>query len=605
MIDFGVMKVEGFASIAKDDFDWGQRGLNIIQAPNGFGKSTYINALVWTLYGQTLKGSVEPWEDSRTSSYCGTKVSLEFEIDEIPYQVIRYKSYPKFKNSLVFKIDGEIQDNLDKKETQALIIEELGYTFELFKNAIIFGQKLKRLISEKGPDKKKVFDDAFEVTYIAKANKLANEKLKDLAQDLQKIEHSLELTSKDVNFKKTQIDQQLELINDFEQRQKNMIKAEKDEIKELKKKLKPGGYTEKELQDQKDQQNHELEIFDHDAYSQVEIVKMEKELTKLESKRDSEMEKAEQVQLKINDLKTQLEKPATNCPECGKPYTAIERKTAIKNIKKFLDEREKEYQKHIDTIGNYRRQISEANGEISSAYNILENIDSINEEIERLDDLLEDIRKAKDEIKKHRANIKTIEEEKLVDRITDLRFELSQLEKLEKANKKEVRQVKKDVKLYRWMIKDPLSNAGLKAFIFNMMLDDINERLEYYTKFINLQVVFMMDMDSARKDLLTYVFKGDQPVPYDDLSGGQQQSVDIVTAFAIHDVVADTKECSLLVLDEVFESLDSNNIEIITELIQDKALNKAIYLITHQESFNPTNANILLLDYTDGVTSLI
>jgi len=133
---------------------------------------------------------------------------------------------------------------------------------------------------------------------------------------------------------------------------------------------------------------------------------------------------------------------------------------------------------------------------------------------------------------------------------------------------------------------------------------DINERLEYYTSFINLQVAFFMDMQSAHKNLETYVFAAGEPVPYGDLSGGQQQSVDIVTAFAIHDVVADSKECSLLVMDEVFESLDRDNIEIMAELIQDKAQTKCLYLVTHRAEFNPTNANIILVDYTDHITSL-
>jgi len=151
---------------------------------------------------------------------------------------------------------------------------------------------------------------------------------------------------------------------------------------------------------------------------------------------------------------------------------------------------------------------------------------------------------------------------------------------------------------------DPLSNAGLKAFIFNQMLDKINDRLDYYSRFIGFQVLFDINMESANKDLKTFVFIDDNLVPYEDLSGGQQQSVDVATAFAIHDVVNEGRKCNVLAMDEIFESLDKNNIEIVSELIQDKVANKSLYLITHRSEFAPTNANIIKVSYKNGFTSV-
>ena len=109
-------------------------------------------------------------------------------------------------------------------------------------------------------------------------------------------------------------------------------------------------------------------------------------------------------------------------------------------------------------------------------------------------------------------------------------------------------------------------------------------------------------MDSHHKDLEVYVFQGEYPVPYEDLSGGQQQAVDIASAFAIHDVVSGNKVCDLLVMDELFESLDKNNIEILTELILDKSKDKCLYLVTHRNEFNPTNTRTIEITFTNGIT---
>jgi len=603
MIDFGPMHAEGYASIEKEDFDWGLPGLNIIQADNGSGKTTFINALVWCLYGKPLSGSVEPWAHVRPSSYCGTKVSQIFMVDGTEYKVTRFKDYPKFKNSLLLSIDGDDPEEGGKVEIQEKINEILGYSYELFKNAIIFGQKLKRIISETGPNKKQVFDDAFEVTYLSIAKKLAGEKSTEFRKELTKAENSHAILQEKVLGKESEISSQEQLVKNFEHSKnqeieewKNLIKAHKKDYKKIK--------DSEDIEGNLHIQELELEIFEKDAISNEEIIILEKQLTRREADRDNEDEKALEIHDKIEEIKYNIANMPGKCDSCGKPYTPSEQKEAKRILKKFLEKREKAYKAKKNTIGEIKGHILEDEEAISSATKLLESIDIINKEIERLEELKSSMAKYKKKIKGCRDQINKIKAQKLKNNLEKLSVELSDLQEQAKASAREVRKIQKDVDTYDWLVKDPLSNAGLRAFIFNMMLDDVNERLEYYTSFIGLQVAFVMDMQSAHKNLDTFVFAAGEPVPYGDLSGGQQQAVDIVTAFAIHDVVADSKECSLLVMDEVFESLDKSNIEIMSELIQDKATHKCLYLVTHRAEFNPTNANIIKVHYTDYVSSL-
>ena len=603
MIEFGKMTVEGYGPVQEETFYWDRPGMNIIQAANGSGKTTFINALVWVLYGKPLSGAVDPWEHTRTSSYKGTKVVQDFMIDDLEFTVTRYKNYPKFKNAMVLEIDSEIDKDLDKKETQQLLETHLGYTYELFKNSIIFGQKLKRLIAETGPNKKKVFDDAFEVTYISKAKDIANEKLKELRTEFSTDTHNWEMLVMQAEAKDKEIQAQQKLLDSFEDTKKTRIKAQKEHIKAVKEKIKV-------IEDNEDVeanisiQEYELEIFEKDSLPHSEIVKLEKSITKLEMQRD--MAKKDTKDTRANSITCQarIDNMVTACDKCGKSYTAIEQKTAKKTLKKYLSEHEENYAKALVYVSILTGQIQELTADIASANKLLESIDIINEELNRLEVLKGNLVNERGRLRTYKENIQAIRKEKLDDTIFNLTIELSGITADQREKAKLVRKSRRDVETYEWLVKDPLSNSGLKAFIFNMMLDDINERLEYYTTFIGLQVGFMIDMQSANRDLQTYVFKDDEPVPYDDLSGGQQQLVDIVTAFAIHDIVSDSKECSLLVLDEVFESLDKDNIEIITELIQDKAQTKCLYLVTHRAEFNPTNANIIKISF-NGTSSTI
>ena len=603
MIKFGKMEVEGFASIGNEKFDWGIFGLNIIQAPNGNGKTTFINALMWCIFGKPLTGSVEPWEHARSENYVGTKVSIWFNDDDLDYRIIRYKDYPKLKNSLIFEIDGEAFEG-DKNETNAEIQKTLGYSYDLFKNSIIFGQKLKRIISETGPNKKKVFDEAFEVLYIPKAKKLAEEKLKEFQKEGMMANSAFELINEKVSGKESEIEAERGMVNNFENNKKREIKTIIDlmkPVKEAKKKLiNENPNLEIELHESK----LDLEILEHDCYSDAEYLKMEKDLTKLEGKKDAELERAVEIQQKISQMTHDLENLPDKCDKCQRAYSKHEQDTQRALLK---ENQQDESQRHLVATNNasiLNGQIKELNESISSALKTKESITSCKEELGRLEKIKNDISDLEEKIQKHRDNISNIKKRELQNNIPKLEIELTDLRDLRKKKRIYVALVGRDIKTYEWLIKDPLSNAGLKAFIFNQMLDDINERLEFYTQFIGFQVAFMIDMKSANKNLETYVFQGDNPVPYDDLSGGQQQRVDIATAFAIHDIVSDTKECMLLVMDEVFESLDKDNIEIMTDLIQDKAQTKCLYLVTHRAEFNPTNANIIQIDYVDGITTV-
>lgn len=604
MIRFGKMVVEGFASIVDEEFDWGIEGLNIIQAPNGYGKTKFINALVWCIFGKTLTGSVEPWPHTRPSSYRGTRVVQHINIGLEEILITRYKDYPKFKNSLILRINNKDPEDGDKADIQKEIEKIIGYTYDLFKNSIIFGQKLKRIISETGPNKKKVFDDAFEIAYIPKAKKLAEGKLTEFRLEESKALNKWELVEEKIRGKESEVEAERKMVANFEIDKKKDTKEERRLILPLKRERNKLFEDNEEADLHLYQWRHDLEIFEHDSYDEEEIIKKEKELTKLETNRDNILEAAQDIQTKITGLVLESKSVPDFCDKCKRLFTKQEKLAEKKLIQERIDLEKTHYIQATNNLSTIKGQIKELDGEIASANECNESIVSNKKEIERLEEVLQAISDLDEKIQGHKDNIKNIKKKHLINNITDLEIELRDLKSKLRAEGTDLKKIQRDVKTNEWLIKDPLSNAGLKAFIFNEMLDDINERLEFYTKFIGFHVAFLIDMQSAHRNLETYVFKDGEPVPYDDLSGGQQQSVDIVTAFAIDDVVSDTKECMLLVMDEVFEYLDKDNIEIMTELIQDKAQSKCLYLVTHRAEFSPTNANIIYIDFKNGITSL-
>ena len=130
------------------------------------------------------------WKKFRTKDYRGTKVELYFKPgDGKIHKIIRCLEYKgevegaKGNNRLIYLIDAEPVKDKTKVQIQALIDKNLGMSYNLFINSIMFGQGMKRLIQESGSDKKNLFEEIFSLNYITKAKKIAQDKYSQLDKE--------------------------------------------------------------------------------------------------------------------------------------------------------------------------------------------------------------------------------------------------------------------------------------------------------------------------------------------------------------------------------------------------------------------------------------
>src|SRR5690606_36752865 len=140
-------------------------------------------------------------------------------------------------------------------------------------------------------------------------------------------------------------------------------------------------------------------------------------------------------------------------------------------------------------------------------------------------------------------------------------------------------------KLLEWVINDPLSNRGLKAYIFNSLLSNITDRSKYYSRYSGISLNLGIDLNSSNKTLTADILIGDKIRPYVSLSGGQKQLANITLSLAIHDIVCQEANLNILFFDEIFENLDRDNIQIVSELISQMGRDKSLHLITHRTEF--------------------
>jgi DNA repair exonuclease SbcCD ATPase subunit len=140
---------------------------------------------------------------------------------------------------------------------------------------------------------------------------------------------------------------------------------------------------------------------------------------------------------------------------------------------------------------------------------------------------------------------------------------------------------------YEWWIKQGFGASGMKAYIYKAMLAYLNQAVVKYAERIGIRVKFSVDLTMASAPFETVVYKDGEEVNYEELSGGQQKRVDVCLAFAMNDVVSREANINIFIMDEVFESLDKEGVEIVFDLIRMVSeMGKTVFVNTHLDSFD-------------------
>ena len=562
MIQFTKINIEGFASISELSLDLNTQGITIIRGSNGEGKSSIFSALVWGLYGKNLKGNsnVNTWEKVRPKNYKGTKVEIYFIKDHQVHQIIRCQNYKrevdgaKGGSRLIYNIDlNPVQDKY-KLKIQDLINKNLELSYNLFINSVMFGQGLTRLIEASGSDQKKLFEEIFSTEYLTKARDIAKQEYDKYEQEYLRTSYKVDLLNKQKN--------QLESSIEY---------AERYERVETKKR-------EGRLQ-----------------YLQREKESTKKSLRDLAKRMDGNVQ--EELSLEINSTQEFIAKNQEQISK-AKSRTGISLEELINKVISLLEKRE--YDSSLKLLRDIKSAFSKIESCRAKIDSLQKSLAHLRDKQREYDHILHQIDNFKHKNKNLRQQIKDLKESQIIAKPTDIqRKQLSEVEReLSTLNTDDSSHL---MELYKWAYTDPLGNSGIKAFLFESSLDGINQSLEAYSNILGFSITFGVDLESVRKDFVVSINMEGQEVDFEDLSGGQKQLVNLAIAFAMNEALNKSKGINIAFLDEVFESLSSNNIELVSELIRKIYKNKTLFLITHQESL-PINARTLRVKRIEGIS---
>lgn len=578
-IEFKSLSIEGFCSISNLPLDLNRDYVTIIRGKNGNGKSTILSALVWVLYGKNIKGisDVNTWEKYRPKDYQGTKVEIEYSIEKNNHKIIRCQNYKgkvhgvKGNSGVFYFINNVLINDKYKANIQSKIEENLGMSYNLFLNSVMFGQGMKRILTSSSSDQKKVLEEVFELQYISKAYRLAKDKLDNLNVQIREFnttKNSLENTQESLG----------EIIEDYKYQLEHKEGEIYEKIQGLRNKIinlkltykRPKSYNKdsidykaitRKLNDDLDKINKDIED------TNKTITETKRDLSKLN--RTSDIPLSDLVDLILKYLDNNNIKRA---------------KQKLHTLKKALSEIDS-LSLELDIQGRYLQDLKNAQSVI---LNMLRDNESIHNNILSLREQIYSYKQFKP------LNPKILKKNQ--DKLNEIDIQIKDIDTKTKP-------LYDDRELYEWLCSNPLSNNGLKAYIFDNSLYAMNKVLREYSEVLGFRIVLGMDLSSARKDLTVDIYLNNINVFYEELSGGQKQLVNLAIAFAMNSLVSSSRGLNLVFLDEIFESLSSDNIEIVINLINHIYQGKSLFLITHQESLPLSNCKILKVDIKNGLST--
>lgn len=139
MIEFIQLTMTRFMSYRRTQtIRLADQGLVGIFGPNMYGKSAISEALLWCLFGKTLRGLKHDEVVNRFARK-NCKVEVLFRIHKVFWLVRRYRRHHQHSNKVHLYRDGKVLTFHSDLDTQAKLEGVLGCDFNAFVNATVFG----------------------------------------------------------------------------------------------------------------------------------------------------------------------------------------------------------------------------------------------------------------------------------------------------------------------------------------------------------------------------------------------------------------------------------------------------------------------------------
>jgi DNA repair exonuclease SbcCD ATPase subunit len=500
--------------------------LILVEGENGAGKSSIKEALTVGIYG---KSAIRKIKDIPNWINRNAYTNVKFITNSGEMVSISRGIDPNFSNIEVDNIPFNLPD---KRKVDDFVEEELiKIPFSVFCNTISLSfDDFKSFVSLTKDDKRKIIDRIFGIDSLTTMRSLVKE-------DLKNVNHEIELIRSQIS------------------KNKNILDTSKSQLVELNKKIKEN------TNNQKSKLSNELvEKKQSGEALKNEYVRIKSRISNMKVSLSNLKEKISDKKWLLSDLDKKLNLYKKNrCPQCLNDLTTTSSKETLNKIKekkeKVISESAPINSKILETNNTLLELEKEVSSAQSNYYKINAEVVNLNKKLNELSDS-----PTSDQSESIQVIINSINNE-----IHNGGIEL----------------IEKDQRASIYLEVDSLlSDNGIKKTLINKIIPTLNTRILEISERLNFKFSFQFNDDFD--PVIQYLGLSISPK---SLSSGQQKKMNLIVLLAFIEIIKmKHTQLNVMFLDEIFSSLDKNNIYLAIEILREYSIkyNMTIFVVSHE-----------------------
>lgn len=521
--------------------------LILLVGGNGSGKTSLLSSVEFSIYGKT-RGRNRKWATLSTLPNRINKEllnSIKFNSNGTDIMVRRGIS----PNILELWENGVLNERAGKSNIDNIIENYVGMDIETFKSFISMSiNDFKNFISLSPQEKQLLLDKLFNLEVINILNTILKEIVKDNKTRALSFDAEIRTLNDSINSIKTSIDKAIERERKESEllleREKEDIQSEIDRITE-------------DMVSKKDLYNELKEKVD----------KIKSKENELQIELDKEKKQSIITQSDIKNIQKEIDLyDSGKCPTCQTDFC----NEHFTNLREILVAKKDNYDNIIETIKN---NITEINNKKIKLKNIA---DSTNNSFNDITFQLRNNKQEIEKLNKKKESTKTVTNEPSVN-IQEFQKTILDLEdKKERSNENIT--ICKEKDLYYKELNKIFGEDGVKKSIISGIIKPINHFIA--DNISKMEMMFEVTLDET---FTAEIKQLGSIIDHDSLSTGEQKLVNISILIAYLKLIRTKKPINILFLDEVFSSVDLENIQKILLLLKSfsNEYNINIFVVHH------------------------
>lgn len=546
MIIFKKLRYQNLLSTGNQftELDLNRSRSTLIVGENGAGKSTFIEALTYVLYGKPYRNINKP-QLLNSITGKGLLVEVEFSIGKKDYLIrrgIKPNIFEIYQNGQMLNQNAGTRDDQEFLEKSILKLN-----FKSFSQIVVLGSaNYVPFMQLPAMQRRAVVEDLLDIQIFSVMNSLLKDKINSNRDDLQGIDYKINLCEQKIDLHTKHIDA-LKLNNDDLIQQKNVKIAEYEKsiqthrmaIDEMMVKVDD---LNKQVADQNKVETRKTKLVQMESSLEDRIRKLNKEIQFFHDHdncptckqgidhdfKNKTLEVRSNKKVEIQSALTQIEDQIA---------TAQQRIEFINQTNEVIQQYNSSIQSNNQQIVFYQRYITELNNEIKELI----------EQGNKIDTDLDDSEKYKKELDGYKRSKETLTKQKSI-------YEVA-----------------------AHMLKD----SGIKTKIIKQYVPVMNKLIAKYLATLDFFIDFTLDesfnetIKSRYRDEFSYA----------SFSEGEKLRIDLALMFTWRAIakLRNSASTNLLIMDEIFDSsLDAAGTEEFFKILESLTDNTNTFIISHK-----------------------